>query len=93
MGHLEGNFTPSYIWDARFLKVNLVSRRVKGQLHAPAAFANPHPVIEMKLDGTRCGFVRFVEDKNLFALLEIEPRIAQPVGSVQSHTGTHTIQA
>ena len=23
MGHLEGNFTPVYIWDARFLKVKL----------------------------------------------------------------------
>ena len=23
MGHLEGNFSPSYIWDARFLKVNI----------------------------------------------------------------------
>ena len=22
MGHLEGNLRPSYIWDARFLKVN-----------------------------------------------------------------------
>ena len=28
MGHLEGNFTPSYIWDARFLKVN-ISRNVE----------------------------------------------------------------
>ena len=23
MGHLEGNLRPSYIWDARFLKVNM----------------------------------------------------------------------
>ena len=25
MGHLEGNLRPSYIWDARFLKVNIIN--------------------------------------------------------------------
>jgi len=38
------------------------------------------PGIEMKLDWPRSPFARFGDEKNLFALSEIAPRIAQPVG-------------
>ena len=33
MGHLEGNLRPSYIWDARFLKVNSVRRLSDVYIH------------------------------------------------------------
>ena len=41
MGHLEGNLRPSYIWDARFLKVNNPANENMGSpTHTYGGFVN-----------------------------------------------------